>query len=199
MNHPTDKLTPTQRELLAFARESLARYLAGEAVAMPEPLSENPRLLEPAAVFVTLRRLPETPGETGELRGCIGQIEADMPLIEAISDAAIKAATIDPRFPPVTADELNQLTIEISVLSPMRPISHLDEILIGQDGLYIEHNRRRGLLLPEVAAMYAWDAAEFVRRLCHKAGLPENTWPDDGRLYAFTTESFEDSPADLSD
>lgn len=181
--------------LLRLARQTLERFLNdGQLLNWA---TDDPWLLEPAAVFVTLRLLPEKPGSLGELRGCIGQIEPDLPLFRAVQDAVIKAATVDPRFYPVTPDELNSLTIEISVLSPMRPVDELADIQIGQDGLYIVGLRRRGLLLPEVAEMYGWPSAEFVRNTCRKAGLPDDAWPDKAMLYAFTTESFEESPEEI--
>lgn len=185
-------------ELLQLARETLAHYLAtGEVMAYE---STNEWFQTPAAVFVTLRvregREEVGPnGETwlaGDLRGCIGQIDAERPLYSAVQDAAIKAATTDPRFYPVTAGELENLTIEVSVLSPLRLVESLNEIEVGEDGLFIVGYRRRGLLLPEVPLTYGWGKREFLRALYHKAGLPEDAWPDAATLFAFTTESFEE-------
>lgn len=185
------------RELLRLARESIAHYLATGQVLPYQPADDA--LLVPAGVFVTLRLRP-APGRErgdsddvpGELRGCIGRIEADDPLYLAAQDAAIKAATRDPRFAPVKPEELPQLMIEVSVLSPLRPVGSLEEIEIGQDGLLIISEGRRGLLLPEVAPAYGWGREGFLRALCRKAGLPDDAWPDRARLYAFTTESFTD-------
>lgn len=178
------------RELLALARRTLEQYLAsGQRVAWE---TDNPWYLAPAAVFVTLRLRPDLPGEGGDLRGCIGQVEADLPLYLAIQDAAIKAATVDPRFYPVRPDELEFLIIEISVLSPMEPVDRPEDIQLGRDGLYIVGQHRRGLLLPEVPGMYGWTVKEFVRHVCRKAGLPDDAWPGPARLYRFTTESFEE-------
>ncbi len=190
-DHSADEAQAARhRALLTLARESIAHHVAtGERLAY-EP--EDAQLREPAAVFVTLRERPEkgAPFEEGELRGCIGQIEAQDPLYAAVQDAAIKAATVDPRFEPVTAAELPGLLIEVSVLSPFRPVERLEEIAVGQDGLLIVSERRRGLLLPEVAPAYGWGARAFVRALCQKAGLPGDAWPEQAQLYAFTTESF---------
>jgi len=186
-------------ELLRLARESVREFVTtGER---PAYQTDNAWFLEPAAVFVTLRvRRPAEAvaesraltGEPEELRGCVGQIEAEAPLHLAVRDAAIKAATADPRFYPVRLDEVDGLRVEISILSPMRPIARLSEIAIGQDGLLIVGHRRRGLLLPEVAPSFGWDRAEFVRNLCWKAGLPDDAWPDHARLFAFTTEAFQE-------
>lgn len=185
-------------ELLRLARETLAHYLATAEVMRYTP--SNAWFQTPAAVFVTLRvrrhqiTLGEYGGtwEPGDLRGCIGQIEADAPLYAAVQDAAIKAATADPRFYSVIPEELDNLNIEISVLSPMRQLESLDEMSIGQDGLLIIGEHRRGLLLPEVPLAFGWGKEAFVRALCQKAGLPEDAWPERAWLYAFTTESFED-------
>jgi AmmeMemoRadiSam system protein A len=115
-----------------------------------------------------------------------------MPLYLAVQDAAIKAATSDPRFYPVSTEELDSILIKISVLSAMRPVESLDEVVIGRDGLLIVSPRRRGLLLPEVPVVYGWDREEFVRYLCVKAGLPVDAWPKQARLFAFNVESFEE-------
>jgi AmmeMemoRadiSam system protein A len=180
--------------LLRLARESIAAHLATGAL-LPFNSGE-PWLNSPAAVFVTLRVRPDGPGgngELGELRGCIGQVEAEMPLYRAVQDAAIKAATVDPRFYPVAADELDGLTIEISVLSAMRPVESLEAIVIGRDGLLIAAERHRGLLLPEVPLHYGWDREAFLQALYYKAGLPAGAWPARARLYAFEVESFQES------
>jgi AmmeMemoRadiSam system protein A len=195
LNRPPVHSDAERVELLRLARETIAHFLQTGELLLYQ--TEKPWFLSPAAVFVTLRVRPSfvaesEPGEEGPLRGCIGQVEADQPLYLAAQDAAIKAATGDPRFYPVAAEELEYLSIEISVLSPLRPIDELDEILIGQDGLLIVGDRRRGLLLPEVAERFGWRREEFVRAVCQKAGLPEDAWPGRARLYAFTTESFEE-------
>ncbi len=184
--------------LLRLAREALAQFLAAGDLPAVEPQEEW--LNEPAAVFVTLwvrERRDETAdgGElwaAGDLRGCVGQVEANAPLYAAVQEAVVKAATADPRFNPVSPAELDNLSIEISVLSPLRRVRSLEAIVIGRDGLLIVGDRRRGLLLPEVAVDYGWGREAFVRALCHKAGLPADAWPGKARLYAFTTESFSE-------
>lgn len=179
-----------ERELLAVARQSLELYLSTGLVPVIRPRS--PRLLEPAAVFVTLRVRPETPADEGELRGCVGQVEARLPLVEAVQDAAVQAATADPRFPPVQEWELSNLAIEISILSPMTPVKDLDQIVIGRHGLLIAGLGRRGLLLPSVPEHYGWDQHAFLRGLYSKAGLPDGAWPERATLQAFTTHSISD-------
>ncbi|MBP6786093.1 MAG: AmmeMemoRadiSam system protein A [Candidatus Promineofilum sp.] len=185
-------------ELLRLARATLAHYLAtGEQLPYAPG---NDWFREPAAIFVTLRvrearqaASPYSEGwAAGDLRGCVGHIYADKPLSEVVQEETIQAATVDPRFDPVTADELDNLIIEISVLSPFRPVESLDEVVIGQDGLYIVGGSRRALLLPEVPLEYGWDQATFLHALIDKAGLPPDVWPARTTLYAFTTESFEE-------
>ena len=105
-----------------------------------------------AGVFVTLH-------ETGELRGCIGHMEPDEPLVPALVDAAVAACSRDPRFPPVRPDELSRIAIELSILGPLEPVATLDDIEIGRHGLLVEQGHRRGLLLPQVAVEHQWTAA----------------------------------------
>lgn len=175
-------------ELLQLARDTIRAVVTiGQ---LPDYRPTTPWFLEPAAVFVTLRGAASVYEPQGELRGCVGQVEPTAPLYAAVQDAAAKAATIDPRFYPVQADEVDALNVEVSVLSPMRPIERYEEIEIGRDGLLIVGERRRGLLLPEVPVEYGWGPREFVRQLCRKANLPDDAWPGHARLWAFTTESF---------
>jgi len=194
-----DQQEPEQDEayrgaLLDLARRSIAYYLeTGELLAYTPAM---PRLLEPAAVFVTLRvrrdALARAAKEGEDLRGCIGQIEAEKALYAAVQDAAIKAATADPRFYPVAPEELPNLWIEISILSPFRLVERPEEIVVGRDGLLLVGPHRRGLLLPEVPTMYGWDRAAFLRAIHSKAGLPQGFWPEEAQLYTFTTDSFEE-------
>jgi AmmeMemoRadiSam system protein A len=199
---PTDEQGGAYHELLLdLARRSIAHNLATGELLPYTP--DGSRLLEPAAVFVTLRVRREAQSAAEEwlgedLRGCIGQIEADKPLYAAVQDAAIKAATTDPRFYPVTPDELPNLWIEISILSPLHLVERPEDIVVGRDGLLLVGPHQRGLLLPEVPVMYGWDRAEFLRAIHSKAGLPNGFWPegwgeDRAWLYAFTTESFEEA------
>jgi len=175
-------------ELLRLARRSIREVITtGQLLSYQ---TDSPWLKTPAAVFVTLRAAPTADEPEGVLRGCVGQVEANAPLFAAVQDAAAKAATVDPRFYPVSIEEVDGLSVEVSVLSPMRPIEALSQIRIGRDGLLIVGERRRGLLLPEVAVTYGWDTRQFVRHLCRKAALPDEAWPGRAQLYAFTTESF---------
>ena len=129
----------------------------------------SPALEERGAAFVTLNK-------HGKLRGCIGYTVAVQPLHQTVSECAIQAAVGDPRFPPVTGAELDELEIEISVLTPLQEVRSLDEIEVGRDGLMISRGDRRGLLLPQVATDYGWDRTEFLRNTCRKAGLPPDAY-----------------------
>lgn len=172
-----------KEKLLRIARETLTEYLT--AGTTPEYTPDEPGLLQEVATFVTLRR------RNGELRGCIGRIQVSQPLYRTVQESAISAATKDFRFPAVTASELNDILIEISVLSPFRPLSSPDEIQIGRHGLLLRQDLRVGLLLPQVASDRGWDRDEFLRAVCLKAGLPSDAWRD-ADLNVFSAEVFEE-------
>ncbi len=152
--------------LLKLARTTLENYLRGTA--LPDFKAEGV-LAKPGAAFVTLEK-------HGQLRGCIGYTSAIYPLYQTVSQCAIKAAVEDNRFPPVKSAELADLHIEISVLTPLQPVTSLDEIEVGRDGLMITLGHNRGLLLPQVATDYGWDREEFLKNTCRKAGLPNDAY-----------------------
>lgn len=127
----------------------------------------------------------------GALRGCIGRTDASDRLVDVVSQMATAAAARDPRFSAVRPDEVNTLSIEISVLGPLAPCAP-DDVVVGRDGLVVESSGRRGLLLPEVALNQGWDRAAFIRATCRKAGLPEDAVERGARLLAFRTEHFEE-------
>jgi AmmeMemoRadiSam system protein A len=182
-----------RQELLRLARQAITEKVTNRS-SVPtgkdnQPFDEN------AAVFVTLwqRGSSNSPFEDDKrLRGCIGRLQPDLPLDTAVKYAAVSAATRDPRFVAVQPYEVDSLMIEIAILSPLEEINSLDEVVIGRDGLVIEAMGRRGLLLPKVATRLNWDKKEFLRNVCLKAGLPEDIWPGDGKLYKFSTEVFHD-------
>ena len=167
--------------LLQLARQTLNDYVSRGQ--QPDFKPASPALTEQRAAFVTLRVR-----ETGELRGCIGEVIAREPLWECVRNMTVAAATEDPRFPPVAAAEVPSLHIEISALTPMKPIQP-KEVVVGRHGLMIVKGISRGLLLPQVPVEQGWDREEFLRGLCHKAWLPENAWKaKDTQLYAFEAE-----------
>jgi len=172
-----------KQTLLKIARSSLNGYLSEGKV--PD-FKVNENLQKFGAAFVTLE-------EGGNLRGCIGYTTAVEPLYQTVSDCAVKAAVADPRFPPVTKDELDKIHIEISVMSPMQIVESLDEIKVGRDGLMIFKGKNRGLLLPQVAVDNNWDRTEFLKQTCRKAGLaPDAYLESDAVIYKFQAVIFEE-------
>lgn len=168
--------------LLALARDTIAALAAGRPApaVLPAPI-----LAHTGAVFVTLHK-------GGALRGCIGHLGWDEPFADTIPRCAIAASSDDPRFPAVTADEVPQLTIEISVLSPLEPIQGPADVEAGRHGLVVEQGWRRGLLLPQVATEWRWDAETFLTQTCHKAGLPLDAWKRGATLFRFEAEVFSE-------
>jgi AmmeMemoRadiSam system protein A len=167
----------------------LASMAAVDAVSggkLPEQIPHEGIFAERQGVFVTLRA-------GRRLRGCIGVIQPEEPLGDSIVRCAISAALHDPRFPPTRLDELDELQIEISLLSPMAPIK-LQEIEIGRHGLLVCCGGRRGLLLPQVASEHHLSAHEFLEEACRKAELPRDAWLDpDTEVFGFTCEVFSDA------
>ncbi|MEJ2237247.1 MAG: AmmeMemoRadiSam system protein A [Gemmatimonadales bacterium] len=170
-----------RRILLKLARRTLEEYLGKGR--LPQFEADLPELLERRATFVTLREC-----HTGELRGCRGEVVAREPLVESVVRMTIASATDDPRFPPVTIDEVPNLEIEVSALSPFVSILPKD-IVVGRHGLMIVKHNNSGLLLPQVPESYGWDRDEFLAALSVKAGLPKGAWKDPGsELYSFEAE-----------
>lgn len=126
----------------------------------------------------------------GELRGCIGRIEAEAPLGHTVADLAALVADSDPRFDPVTPVELADIDVEISVLTPAREVQAAEEIEVGRHGLIIEQGRRRGLLLPQVSVEHGWDRDAFLAHACLKAALPADAWRHGARILVFEAQVF---------
>jgi AmmeMemoRadiSam system protein A len=162
-----------RKELLRLSRATLESYLFSGAV--PEYHTSREDLLARAGAFVSLHI-----GK--ELRGCVGQIVPDRELFRIVQHCAVSAAAEDTRFNPVSPDELDKLTIEISVLTPLRRIRRVEEIEVGKHGIYIISGSHRGLLLPQVATEYSWDRDTFLSQTCRKAGAPEDAWKDPSTL-----------------
>jgi AmmeMemoRadiSam system protein A len=165
-----------RRTLVDLARRTAHAAARGETA--PDLTNPSGPLREKGAAFVTLRI-------SGELRGCIGHVEAREPLWISVRDMAEAAAVRDGRFPPLAPRELPGLEVEVSVLTPLQPLRPAD-IEVGRHGLLVRRGPRSGLLLPQVAVEWGWDAAEFLRRTCEKAGLPADA--PDVELYGFTVE-----------
>jgi len=172
-----------RRDLLALARRALEAHFRGE----PPPRLGSDRAEsfgQARALFVTLRR-------HGQLRGCIGTLSPEGDLTRTVPRFALRAALEDPRFPPLSADELGECRIEISVLTPPAPLEDPATIQIGRDGLIIESGGTSGLLLPQVATEWGFDRERFLAEVCRKAGLSPHAWGEPGtRLWAFQAEVF---------
>lgn len=171
-------------QLLRIARQSIEIALDGRRLTL-EAAEFHPDIQRPSGAFVSLHT------HDGDLRGCIGSILPVAPLYEAVSSNAVNAAFRDPRFHPLRRDELTRVHIEISVMSPIVPVSAIEEIEVGRDGLIIRRGSRAGLLLPQVATEYGWDREDFLRHTCGKAGLPFDAWRSaDCRIERFSAEVF---------
>ncbi|HEX4545704.1 MAG TPA: AmmeMemoRadiSam system protein A [Candidatus Acidoferrum sp.] len=168
----------------------LARRAVTEAVShrkLPDHISGDGIFAERRGVFVTLH-------VNGRLQGCIGVLDAHEPLGEAIVRSAASAALEDSRFPPLRADQLKALSIELSLLSPLAPISP-EAIEIGRHGLFISLHAQRGLLLPQVAMEHHFTRQQFLNEVCRKAGLRPEAWRDpEAVLLGFTCEVYRESP-----
>lgn len=179
---PKDALSDDQRrKLLEIARESVRAAASGKP--LPQFQIDDPALLEPRATFVTLTR-------GGELRGCLGEFEAREALWRAVTDRARASAQSDPRFSPVTPEEVAELHIEISVLRPLQKIEQVEEIEVGRHGLLICKGPYRGTLLPQVAAERGWDRETFLRQTCWKAGLDQEAWKAGAEIYTYEADVF---------
>jgi AmmeMemoRadiSam system protein B/AmmeMemoRadiSam system protein A len=183
---PANLSSRQQEELLALAREAIAAHLRGGADA--RTMTPDAALERRSGAFVTLKL-------NGELRGCIGHMEADQPLAQAIREMAVAAAFSDSRFPALTAEELDEIRLEISVLSPLHRITDISQIRLGTDGLMIYQSAQQGVLLPQVPVEQGWDLNQYLESLCSKAGLMPGCWRQGPVLYTFTAEVFgEDRP-----
>ncbi len=173
-----------KQQLLELARRAL---IAG--VEKREPIQYFPDdeiLRQPGGAFVTLHR-------RGRLRGCVGQLPSNDPLVEVVAHCAKAAALEDPRFKPVPAEELAEIEIELSILSPLDDVT-LEKIEPGKHGLVVSHGWRRGVLLPQVATEFNWQAERFLEETCVKAGLEREAWKDPHTLVqAFTAEVFSEA------
>jgi uncharacterized protein (TIGR00296 family) len=181
--------------LVELARNAVKEYLKTRKH-IPPPAGTLKKLFEHCGVFVTINKLAN--GEKS-LRGCIGYPYPTNPLVEAVVDSAINAATQDPRFPPLSAKELSQVVFEVSVLTPpelvetSNPKEYVAKFKVGEHGLIVERGPFKGLLLPQVPVEWGWCEEEFLCQCCMKAGLPPDTWLAKGtRIYRFRGIIFEE-------
>jgi uncharacterized protein len=180
---------PTSKEgdkLLKIAKNSLRKAFEDKGIDSLNPKST--KLDKKSGVFVTLYL-------NGELRGCIGFIESNLPLWRSVAEASRLSAFDDPRFPPLKKEELGKVKFEISILTTPVEIEgdFLNKIRVGRDGLIVEYEGHSGLLLPQVATEYGWKAGEFLEQTCIKAGLDPWAWKENGcRIYKFQAQIFSD-------
>jgi len=167
-----------KKELLHLARNAIAEHITKGNVIEKEVT--NPKLKAEGAVFVTINK-------KGHLRGCIGHVQPIMPLYLSVIKNAVAACSSDPRFPPMKEEELKDIDVEISILSPLKPLKDVETIQVGKHGLFIVKGMRSGLLLPQVATELGWDRETFLRQICSKAGLQKDAWKS-ADLYTFTAE-----------
>jgi AmmeMemoRadiSam system protein B/AmmeMemoRadiSam system protein A len=175
---PTDK-----KALLRFARETISRFLSTQTVPLARGFS--PDLQYPRGVFVTLKKHEQ-------LRGCIGRIVPDAPLLELVGAMALQSAFEDPRFKPVTANELGDLEIEISVLTPMKQVKGPEAIVVGPDGVLLKKGGRSAVFLPQVAPEQGWGRDEMLDHLSMKAGLPKGSWREGAEFFTFQAIVFSE-------
>ena len=171
-----------QATLLAIARKSIESWIRNGSVYI-EPREEK-TLNKRSGCFVTIK-------QNGALRGCIGNFQSELPLFREVAEIAAASASKDPRFYPMKEEDLENFSLEISVLSPLRKIEDVAEIEIGRHGIYIEKGFYRGVLLPQVATEHGWDRQTFLKQTCLKAGLPTDAWQaDDAEIYIFSAQIF---------
>lgn len=190
------KLTDADGDILVrLARKAVEGYVgSGSEIAVPQEMAS--RFQEKRGCFVTLY---QQRNEERRLRGCIGFVSSDSPLASTVVEAAIAAATEDPRFPRVTIGELPSLIYEVSVLSEPElvrvssPKDYPSKITVGKDGLIVKWRFGSGLLLPQVAVEYGWDAEEFLAQACMKAGGTPDVWLlPDTKIYTFQATVFSE-------
>jgi MEMO1 family protein len=170
--------------LLALARRVIERYLTTETM----PLLRNlpPALERTQGAFVTLKK-------DGELRGCIGHILSDVSVAQTVGAVALQAAFQDTRFVPVIESELPSLEVEISVLTPMKPVARVEVIVLGRDGVLMKKGANSAVFLPQVAPEQKWNLTEMLRNLCVKAGLSPDSWKNGAQFFAFQADVFSES------
>ncbi|TFF84372.1 MAG: TIGR00296 family protein [Promethearchaeota archaeon] len=186
------------RLLINFARDNIEYYLENNRrIPITEEIKK--KFSEKYGAFITLNRIDV---DGNPLRGCIGYIEPTYPLFDIVHKVSISSALEDPRFPPITKDELDKIVIELSILTPPKllkvddPKDYLTLIEIGRDGLIVERGIRRGLLLPQVPVDHGrdWDVETFLKHTCNKAYLPDNAWKEkETKIYSFQAILFEEN------
>jgi AmmeMemoRadiSam system protein A len=172
--------TNDRETLLDIARDAIRAHVTGTR---PESGVTGELASRHGGAFVTLHH-------RGDLRGCIGHIEADRPLAQVVAQCAVSACSVDPRFAPVAAEELPDIAIELSLLGPLEEIAGPPDVEVGRHGLLVARGWHRGVLLPQVAVEWHWDASTFLAQTCRKAGLPVDAWQQGATVWRFDAEVF---------
>lgn len=172
-----------RRRLLALAHAALEARVRRRS---PPPVPCGGALDLMRGAFVTIHH-------KGDLRGCLGRIDAAQRLGDVVAHLAAVVADSDPRFPAVQSKDLADMTIDISVLAPQEEVTEVESIEVGRHGLIVEQGFRRGLLLPQVAPEHEWDRDAFLSHTCLKAGLPADAWKHGARILRFEAEVFGDA------
>ncbi len=188
---PTELSKQEEKAVAELARATLDTHLTHQGQLADwfaaHPVGGN--LAAHSGVFVTVNNTGQKARKEGKLRGCIGSMEPREPLVDAVIGSAVSAAH-DPRFPELDASELEQVAVEVSVLSPMRPVSGPDDIVLGKHGVLLTKAGRRAVFLPQVATETGWDLATFLSALSQKAGLAPDAWRSGARFEVFTAQVF---------
>jgi AmmeMemoRadiSam system protein A len=171
-----------QQALLAIARQAIIHGVqTGQEYVEPR---EEKALNQRNGCFVTIK-------QNEQLRGCIGNFQSELPLFKEVAQMAQASSAKDPRFYPLKEEDLDNFTLEISVLSPLHKVEDVEDIEVGKHGIYIEKSFYRGVLLPQVATEHDWDRQTFLKQTCLKAGLPTDAWEaDDADIYVFSAQVF---------
>lgn len=173
-------------QLISEARRAVTAFLADGAPTPPDESFRNKYGFS-AGVFVTITL-------DDALRGCIGYVEPEAHLCDSLPEAAIAAATRDPRFPSMVLSDMDRVSFEVTILEPPRVVKDIIDIEMGVDGLLVRGRGCSGLLLPQVATQYGWSAEEFLDNTCRKAGLPTDAWRhDDVSVWRFAGRVFSES------
>ena len=186
MNQPLG--SEAQEKLLRLARRTLEQWTSSHSTPSSSETAEyasDHALSQLAATFVSLH-------EHHELRGCIGNLDPADPLYVSVIQNTVSAATTDPRFSSVRPEELPDIDIEISVLSGYEPVRGPEDVAIGEHGLLVELGRARGLLLPQVAPQFGWNARQFLEHAARKAGLAPDQWRE-AKILRFRAQVFGES------
>jgi len=184
MKNNSYKLTSSDKEtLLKYTRKTLEQYFPAQTLPIPRDI--NPMLKIKRRAFVTLKK-------HGELRGCVGRMSEDTPLCTIVGAMALQSAFNDTRFSPLTHQELSQVEIEISILTPFTQIKNADEIVLGRDGVIVKKGIKQAVFLPQVATETGWSKEVFLDQLCYKAGLKAGDRKN-AELFTFQTDVFSES------